>query len=80
MSKLNLKTLKKGDHIRISHNGKVVEEDFVVGGYAGFGALAGAFYWVLDYGSGDLGRIIGARVDEETGAWYEDRGWELEKI
>lgn len=80
MSKLNLKTLKAGDRIRISHNGKVVEEDFVFGGDADGGALAGVFYWCMSYDSGGLGRVVGVRGDGETGAVYADRGWEVEKI
>ena len=77
MSKLNLKTLKKGDRIRISHNGKVVEEDFVVG-IGVDGSLAGAFCWVLVFGSGDLYRSVGARA--ECNGIYANRGWEVEKI
>ena len=78
MSKLNLKTLKKGDRIRITLDGAVVE-DFVFGRGRAV-ALAGAFGWYLLYDSVYLGHPIGARGDGETGAVYADRGWEVEKI
>jgi hypothetical protein len=78
MSKLNLKTLKAGDRIRITLDGAVVEEDFVVGGRPGLSSDKGAVSWFLFNASGDRARYVGTRA--ESNDVYADRGWELEKI
>lgn len=79
MSKLNLKTLKAGDRIRITLDGAVVKsgEDFVVGGHPGLSSDKGAVSWFLFNASGDP-RYVGTRA--EGNDVYADRGWEVEKI
>lgn len=77
-TKLNLKTLKKGDRIRISYNDGNVKDEFVFGGAAYVGSPAGAFCWNLNAGSGSLSRYVGVLVDGD--AVYADRGWEVELI
>ena len=80
MSKLNLKTLKAGDRIRITLDGAVVKsgEDFVVGRHPGLSSDNGAVSWFLFNASGDRARYVGTRA--EGNAIYADRGWEVEKI
>ena len=78
MSKLNLKTLKAGDRIRITLDGAVVVEDFVVGRHPGSSSDNGAVSWFLINASGDRERYIGTRA--EGNDVYADRGWEVEKI
>ena len=79
MNKLNLKTLKRGDTIRIRYKDGPWDE-FTFGGGAYGGAYGGFVYWFLYNVSGYLYRSIGARVDDETGAVYADRGWEVELV
>jgi hypothetical protein len=77
-AELDLTTLKSGDRIRITHNGKVTDE-FVFGGRQFNGAgPGGPIGLALNDASSDLIRSVSARNDGK--AIYAARGWGVELV
>ena len=80
-TKLNLRTLTTGDHVRVLCDGKLKYEFTLTSIATGGGHPdEGVWEWGMAAGNENVGREVGVYFDKRTNAVYPHNGWEVELV